>query len=199
MSVGTCIGTLSLHRTDLPRYYIYSRGRLVEDTLDLSGFEQSWGDKVSFYLGCSFTFEGALSSSGIKMRNMELCLSGSMYLTNITLKAVGAFRGSMCVTMRAIKRTQVAQAFLLTAQYPKSHGAPIHIGNPVRIGVNDLSTAEFGDPGTVEEGEVPMFWACGVSTQEVVKKAGMLQDTTMLSFSVGECKGHSNIVVVVLY
>ena len=163
-----------IHRTDLPRYTIYSNGRLVDDMLDLSGFEQSWSNMVSFYMGCSFTFEGVLISNGIGLRNVDLCLNGSIYQTNIKMKTFGVFQGNMMVTLRMIKRSQLAKAFLLTAQYPKSHGAPIHIGNPAQIGVNDLSQPKASDPpAAIVEGEVPVFWACGVSAQEVVKNAGM--------------------------
>lgn len=167
---------LFIRRSDLPRYKIYSHGRLVDDVLDLGGFEQSWDDKVSFYIGCSLTFEPVLISSGIGIRNTELGLNASMYLSNIQMKAVGVFQGCMMVTMRVIKRTRLAQAFLLTSQYPKSHGAPIHIGNPAQIGMNDLSQPAAGDPpAMIGDGEVPVFWACGVSSQEVVKSAGTLK------------------------
>ena len=162
-------------RTDLPRYKIFSRGRLVDDVLDLGGFEKSWDDRVSFYLGCSFTWERPLIESGVGLGNFELGLNTSVYLTNIEMKAVGAFHGSMIVSMRMIEQTKLAQTFLLTGQYPTSHGAPIHIGNPARIGVKDLAQPDYGDKPVIsaDGGEVPVFWACGVSIQEVIKHAGM--------------------------
>ena len=45
--------------------------------------------------------------------------------------------------------------------------APVHIGAPEIIGVQDLSRPDFGDPAEIKEGEVPVFWACGVTPQVV--------------------------------
>lgn len=160
-------------RTDLPRYNVFSKGRKVDDPLDLGGFEKNWEDKVSFYTGCSYTFESALKSNGMPLRNMDLGLNVSVYLTNIMMKEVGAFSATeMVVSMRPIKQHQLAEAFLVCSQYPKSHGAPIHIGNPARIGVMDITTIYAGDPSTFEEDEVPVFWACGVSNRKVVEDIG---------------------------
>lgn len=151
---------------------MYSRGRKVDYTLDLSGFEQSWGDLVSFYLGCSFTFEGALSEHGIRVKNIDLKRNVSLYLTNIMLKPVGQFGGPMYTSMRPVKKSQLAEAVRISAQYPKSHGAPIHIGNPARIGVQNISDPSAGDAPSFEEDEVAVFWACGFSTSQVLESAG---------------------------
>ncbi len=158
----------------MPRYIVFSKGRNVDEVLDLSGFEQSWEDMVSFYLGCSFTFERALSSRGIRVKNMEAGLCVSMYLTNIKLARVGAFDGLLVTSMRPIKKSRLAEAFSITSQYPDSHGAPVHIGNPARI---DVSVLLAGDPCEVEEDEVPVFWACGFSNTQILKDVGKLDLT----------------------
>ena len=155
---------------------IYNKGRLVDDVLDLGGFEQSWSDRTSFYLGCSFTFEDCLHSSGISVRNMEKGQNVSMYKSGINLKPVGPFGGNMVVSMRTILKSQLHQVFVLSAQYPTSHGAPIHIGNPARIGISDISSPTWGVPTFIKEGEVPVFWACGVSNTEAVKQAGKYEE-----------------------
>lgn len=47
-------------------------------------------------------------------------------------------------------------------------GAPIQIGNPEAIGISDVMKPDFGDSVTINEGEVPVFWPCGVTPQNVV-------------------------------
>lgn len=160
------------YRTDLPRYVVFSKGRNVDEVLDLSGFEQSWSTMVSFYLGCSFTFEEGLHSSGIPVKNMEAGLCVSIYLTNVELRPVGEFRGLLVTSMRPIKKNQLAEAFSITSQYPGSHGAPVHIGNPARIGIEDVSVVLAGDPTKMEEDEVPVFWACGVTVTQILQDVG---------------------------
>ena len=54
---------------------------------------------------------------------------------------------------------------------PRVHGAPIHMGDPLAIGISDLSKPDFGDPVTVREGEIPVFWPCGVTPQAAVMAA----------------------------
>ena len=159
-------------RFDLPRYKVFRNGQLVDDVLDLGGFEQNWEDKVTFYFGCSFTFEDRLRASGIRMRNMDKGLNVSMYRTSISLNQAGSFGGNMAVSMRSISKEKLKQVFLLTAEYPSCHGAPVHIGSPARIGIGDIASPDWGDTTCAGEGEVPVFWACGVTTMEVVKKAG---------------------------
>ena len=144
----------------------------MDDTLDLNGFEQNWNNLVSFYLGCSYTFEGALCANGIRLRHIEQGLNVSAFLTNIQLKPVGLVEGQMYTSMRPIKKDLLPEVFRLSAQYPQSHGPPIHIGNPARIGVKDITNPEAGDPSTVEDGEVPVFWACGFSVSQILSTAG---------------------------
>ena len=109
------------------------------------------------------------------MRNMEKGKNISMYRSSIKLKPAGPFGGNMVVSMRTILKSQFHQVFVLSAQYPTSHGAPIHIGNPARIGIGDISAPSWGDPTSVE-GEVPVFWACGFSVTEAVKQAGVYRN-----------------------
>lgn len=148
----------------------------MDDTLDLSGFQHAWGDLVSFYLGCSFTFEPALVSAGVRLPQMEQNRNTSMYLTNIPLRPVGKFGGRMFTSMRLVERSKLAEVFCLTSRYPQAHGAPIHVGDPARIGVRDLSTPSAGDPPVFEAGgnQVPVFWACGFSVSQILADVGKL-------------------------
>ena len=48
-----------------------------------------------------------------------------------------------------------------------THGAPLHIGDPERIGIKDMKQPDYGDYVEIKEDEVPVFWACGVTPQAV--------------------------------
>lgn len=150
---------------DLPKYRIYKRGILTDETTDLEGY---WRDDfVAFLLGCSFTFESALLEAGIGVRHIECGCNVPMYITDIPCEKAGIFEGPVVVSMRPLKRHEVVRAVQITSRYPGVHGAPIHIGAPEAIGINNLSKPDFGDPVPVAPDEVPVFWACGVTPQAV--------------------------------
>ena len=152
-------------RTDVPAYRIYKDGEAVEDVPDLLGHWRD--DLVSFLMGCSFTFENAMMNAGIPLPHVEQNKNVSMYVTNIETVPAGIFRGPMVVSMRPIHRTQVVRAVQVTTRFPSGHGAPVHIGDPEAIGVKNISVPDFGDPVEIKEGQVPVFWACGVTPQAV--------------------------------
>src|SRR5690606_4202111 len=118
-----------------------------------------------FLLGCSFTFENALMRAGIPVRHVEQGCNVPMYRTNIACRAAGAFRGPMVVSMRPLTPAQTIEATRICAGFPKAHGTPVHFGDPAAIGVADLSRPDYGDAVEVRPGEVPVFWACGVTPQ----------------------------------
>jgi len=156
-------------RTDLPRYRIYERGELVDEVTDV---RHLWTkDMVAFLLGCSFTFERALLEAGIPVRHLECGCNVPMYRSDIQCVPAGDFRGPMVVSMRPIPASQVARAVQVTSRFPAAHGAPVHVGDPEAIGIEDLARPEYGDPVEVREGEVPVFWACGVTPQAVAVSA----------------------------
>jgi len=156
-------------RRDLPRYRLYHQGELVAEVTDVSSDWRS--DLVSFLLGCSFTFERALLSAGVPVRHLELSRNVPMYITNMPCVPAGRFAGPLVVSMRPIPDSLVVRAVQVTARYPRVHGAPIHIGDPRRIGIADLSHPDFGDPVPMRENETPVFWACGVTTQVALSRA----------------------------
>lgn len=147
---------------------MFRKGRKVKDTLDLNAFKESWSNMVTFYLGCSYTFEEALLAGGIKLQERKV----PAYDTNIVLNQVGQFGGSMCISMRPIKKSKLAEAVRISAQYTKYHCAPVHIGNPARIGVPDISSISAGALPTFEEDDVAVFWACGFSVTQILQDAG---------------------------
>ena len=151
---------------DLPRYRIYEKGVLTGEYTDVSGFWRD--DLVSFLIGCSFSFEAELLSAGVPVRHIEEGKNVPMYVTDIDCVPAGVFSGKMVVSMRPVPYGKVVKAATVTASMPRVHGAPIHIGAPEAIGVKDISSPEFGDAVTVNQGEVPVFWCCGVTPQSVV-------------------------------
>lgn len=150
-------------RTDVPKYRVYQKGEL---TAELDDIKDLWEDDfVAFLLGCSFTFEKALLDYGVPVRHIEENVNVPMYNTNLPLHNSGMFKGTMVVSMRPIPAKDIAKAVQITARSPKSHGAPVHIGDPDQIGIQNISVPDFGDAVTIKEGEVPVFWACGVTPQ----------------------------------
>jgi uncharacterized protein YcsI (UPF0317 family) len=156
-------------RTDIPLYNIYRKGRLQNTIQEIRGLWQN--DFVSFLLGCSFSFEEALLRAKIPVRHIEENKNVPMFITHIPCKPAGVFHGPLVVTMRPISSEQVPRAVQITSRYTSVHGAPVHIGEPSAIGIKDLKKPDFGDPVTIKRGEIPVFWACGVTPQAVVMRA----------------------------
>jgi len=150
-------------RTDLPRYRIYENGRLKTEIEDVSDLAHS--GMVSFLLGCSFSFENAMLAAGLPIRNIEEGKNVSMYVTRRDCRPAGLFTSKLVVTMRPMTPAQAVRAVQITTRFHLTHGAPVHIGDPRQIGIKDLAAPEFGDPVAIRPGEVPVFWACGVTSQ----------------------------------
>jgi uncharacterized protein YcsI (UPF0317 family) len=154
---------------DIPKYRIYKNGALDGEYTDVARF---WRDDfVSFLIGCSFSFEAEMLESDIPVRHIEEGRNVPMYLTDIDCAPAGIFHGKMVVSMRPIPPELVVKAVNVTAAMPRVHGAPVHIGDPAAIGIKDLARPDFGDPVTIKPGEVPVFWACGVTPQSVIMSA----------------------------
>uniref|UniRef100_A0A1A8CQS3 Chromosome 14 open reading frame 159 n=1 Tax=Nothobranchius kadleci TaxID=1051664 RepID=A0A1A8CQS3_NOTKA len=80
-------------RSDIPQYCVYEEGQLVKTVSSLQSYSGqsttgsalqavksgSLSDMVSFYLGCSFGFEGKLKEAGIPVRNVDQGRNVSMY------------------------------------------------------------------------------------------------------------------------
>lgn len=152
-------------RTDIPKYRIYKNGEMVDEVTDISEYWED--DMVCFLLGCSFTFEYPLIKNEIPVRHIEENCNVPMYKTNIQCVKAGKFQGPTVVSMRPIPEKDIVRAVQITSRFPSVHGAPIHIGNPESIGIKDINKPDFGDMVTIKEGEVPIFWACGVTPQAV--------------------------------
>lgn len=168
-------------RTDLPRYRIYRDGILVDEVQNINDYWEE--DFVGFLLGCSFTFENALMHADIPVRNIEEKHNVPMYITNIRCKTAGKFNGPLVVSMRPIPSHQVVKAIQVTSRFPGVHGAPVHLGDPSKIGIKNIERPDFGEPSTIKPGEVPVFWACGVTPQAIAIEAS-------LQFMITHSPGH---------
>ena len=156
-------------RTDLPAYRVWKHGELVEEPTDVT---RHWRDDlVSFVIGCSFTFENALLAAGVPLRHIEQNVNVPMYRTNVASRSAGRFSGPMVVSMRPLMPEQALKATRICSRFPRAHGAPIHLGDPTAIGIRDIAKPDFGDVVEVRTGEVPVFWACGVTPQAALMQA----------------------------
>ncbi|PLX70412.1 MAG: putative hydro-lyase [Denitrovibrio sp.] len=154
---------------DIPKYQTFIDGKPDKEISDITDLYKE--DFVFFLLGCSFSFEEALMNSGIYLRHVEEKKNVSMYNTNIDLESVGIFSGKMVVSMRPIKCSRIVDAALICSKFPSVHGAPIHVGDPSQIGISDINAVDYGDSVAVLPDELPVFWPCGVTPQNVLKQA----------------------------
>lgn len=153
----------------IPLYRVWIDGQCCHEVPDIKEFYTQ--DLVFFLLGCSFSFEEALIKNDIFLHHVDQQRNVSMYRTNIPLTPVGPFNGEMVVSMRPIHKSKVGQACVITGAYPDVHGEPVHIGYPEMIGIHDISQPEYGDSVEIKSNEIPVFWACGVTPQNVLMKA----------------------------
>lgn len=156
-------------RKDIPKYRIYKDGVFTEEVTEITEYWED--DMVGFLLGCSFTFETPLLENGIPIRHIEENCNVPMFKTNIACVKAGIFEGPTVVSMRPMSPKEAIRAIQITTNLPDVHGAPIHIGNPSQIGIRDISKPDFGDAVTIKDGEIPVFWACGVTPQAVAMES----------------------------
>jgi uncharacterized protein YcsI (UPF0317 family) len=186
-------------RRDFPRYMVYDAGNVVKaQCLDV---ETEWtNEHVGFLIGCSFSFEAALTEAGLKPAHMAHQRNVPMYKTNLPLCPAGVFRGAtFVVSMRLYRAEDVDRVREVTRPYVATHGEPIDWGwvAVTRLGIRDVLIPEFGDAPVLadgslldlgyeadEDGVVPVFWGCGVTPQVAVSDAAL--DGTVL----GHAPGH---------
>lgn len=149
-------------RTDIPRYRTYEHGEVKEIVIDVIDYWRD--DLVTFFMGGSITFEGRLNKAGIPVRHVEEGVRLPMFLTNIMTHPAGPFHTGLVVTMRPIPQEKVPEAIRISSDIPLAHGGPIWLGDPTPIGIKDLNKPDFGDPVTIKKGEIPVFWACGLTS-----------------------------------
>lgn len=154
-------------RTDLPAYRIWRDGAVVEEVPHATDHWRE--DAVAFLLGCSFGFEHALQQAGVRVRNIDQGRNVAMYRTNRALRPAGRLHGELVVSMRPMPVSQVPLATTVSAGVPLAHGGPVHAGDPAALGIADLGAPDFGEATDLHAGDVPVFWACGVTPQAVLE------------------------------
>lgn len=155
--------------TDIPRYFIYKNGVKVDEVTDATEYWQD--DFVGFLIGCSFSFEEALLQAGIDVRHISMGRNVPMYKTNIECEKAGVFEGPLVCSMRPMTPENAKKAAEITEKFPNVHGGPVHMGDPEKIGIKDIDHPDYGDSVEIREGEIPVFWACGVTPQAAVERA----------------------------
>jgi uncharacterized protein YcsI (UPF0317 family) len=136
--------------TDLPAYQVFEDGvfsRVVSDVAEL------WRpDLVCFILGCTMTFDAAMEANRIPNRQMTETGKPTMFLTNIECERAGKFSGRMLVSMRPMSPPEAIRAIQISSRFTKTHGAPIHFGDPSAIGIADINKPDIGAPVRISPG-----------------------------------------------
>ena len=168
-------------RTDLPSYRVWRDGELVDEPDEITAYWRD--DLVAFLIGCSFTVEAPMLAAGIEIRHISQGRNVSMYRTSVSCRPAGRLHGPLVVSMRPIRADRVSDAVRISGRFPAVHGAPVHVGAPDTLGITDLGRPDFGDPVDIRDGEVPVFWACGVTPQAAIM-------TSKPPFAITHAPGH---------
>lgn len=158
-------------RTDLPGYLFHLRGREPESRDAITDLWRD--DAVAVAIGCWFSMEDALCASNVRLRHVELGIQGPLFRSKVAATSVGPFSGPLVVSMRPFAADSVATVAAVTARFPRVHGAPVHIGNPAALGIGDVARPHYGEPMDLLPGEVPMFWACGLTALAALQNADL--------------------------
>jgi uncharacterized protein YcsI (UPF0317 family) len=156
-------------RTDVSSYRIFENGELVDSVANL--LDHWRDDLVTFAIGCSFSFEESLMADGLDIRNISEDKNVPMYRTNVQCAPSGRLKGTMVVSMRPFLAADAIRATQICSRFPSVHGAPVHLGDPSLIGINDVNAPDYGEAVTIRAGELPVFWACGVTPQSIVESS----------------------------
>ena len=157
-------------RTDLPRYRIWRNGELAGEPADITDIWRD--DLVSFLIGCSFTFEAALLAGGrsgaAHRRERQRADVSHEHRLPIGGDVSGADGGFDASAVPGQRHQSGADHFAVSvgARCPGAFG-----GIPKPSASQDISRPDFGDAVPVEPGEIPVFWACGVTPQAVLMAA----------------------------
>jgi uncharacterized protein YcsI (UPF0317 family) len=156
-------------RTDVPRYRVFEGDRCIDEPADIHSYWRE--DLVAFLLGCSFTFEWALTAAGLPLAHQAQGKNVPMYITDRPCARAGKYAGPLVVSMRPFPADDVPRAVEITSRFPAMHGGPVHIGDPAALGIANLNEPDFGESVAVGTDEIPVFWACGVTPQAVAHTA----------------------------
>ncbi|OAP62396.1 hypothetical protein AYL99_04599 [Fonsecaea erecta] len=176
-------------RHDFPKYMVYEDGQLARSHCGDIG--DVWTeDHVGFLIGCSFSFEAALTAAGLMPSHIAHGRNVPMYRTSLPLCPAGVFsQSTYVVSMRPYRKKDIPKVRDITRVYVATHGEPLDWGwdAVTRLGIKDINKPEFGDSPVLPDGSlltpgvgggeseeyVPIFWGCGVTPQEAVRQAGL--------------------------
>lgn len=158
-------------RTDLPSYWVYRDGKRAETVKDISPLWQD--DHVAVAIGCWFSMEDALTRAGVRLRHLELGIQGPIFRTTRETVPVGRFGGPLVVSMRPFAARDVDTVTEVTRRFVRSHGAPLHVGDPAALGIADIGTPDFGEVLMPLPNEVPMYWGCGLTGLAALERSGI--------------------------
>jgi len=96
-----------------------------------------------------------------------------MYVTSLPTTPAGPFRGPLVVSMRPMSAADAVAAARVTSDFPRVHGRPVFAGDASLLGIGSLDAPDYGDAVTLLPGEVPVFWACGVTPQAALLAAAL--------------------------
>jgi uncharacterized protein YcsI (UPF0317 family) len=178
-------------RQNVPYYMVYENGKLVEDTV--KDIMEEWtADHVAFLIGCSFSFETALTEAGLTSRHIIMNRNVAMYRTTVPLCKARVFDSrTNVVSMRPYKKNEIDTVRAITRPYLMTHGEPIAWGwnAVVELGIENIDEPDWDCASLLQdtrplseadgdEDNIPVFWACGATPQEAVMKAS-LEGTVM--------------------
>lgn len=155
-------------RTDCSKYRVYKYGEVIDEPTDILKYWQD--DLVTFLLPCSHSFEWLLRQYKVNFRTL------GAFTTNLCAIPAGRFEcDNMIATVRLFKTSHDAvRAIQITSRLPVSHGSPICIGDPVRIGIKDICHPPdvMGDDLSPQKpGEVALSWICACTPENAIKVA----------------------------
>ena len=157
-------------RSDVPLYNVYKNGDLVTSVRNIKKY---WNNSfIAFAIGCSFSFEDALLNAGLEIDHITNNKVVPMYRTNIKNKKSGPFNSKMVVSMRIFNQKDIDKIKQISGKFSFAHGEPVHIGDPNKIGIDNILNPDWGDtPRKKNDEEEYIFWACGVTPQNAIIEA----------------------------
>jgi uncharacterized protein YcsI (UPF0317 family) len=162
------LGDIDL-RTDLPAYRRFADGVGVEQLADLRDW---WTDDlVGLAFGCSFSLEEVLEREGVDLAYARRGFGGAIYETTLQTVPHRGYAGPTVCSMRPLSPADAERAVEISRRFPQLHGAPVHVGDPSEIGVDLAAPLDAIGEVDVADGEVPVFWACGVTPQLALERA----------------------------
>ncbi|MFZ4288552.1 D-glutamate cyclase family protein [Variovorax sp. HJSM1_2] len=163
-------------RRDLGAYQIWHNGAVQAEVADLCSFWRD--DDVALVLGCWFSQEAALAAAGVYMRHIERGVQGGLFCTQLLCQPTEHFGGPVVVSARPFQHADVETVVRLTALLPEGHGAPLHRGDPAALGIEDIARPDFGEPLPPQPGETMLYWGCGLTAVEALRRAGVARFAT---------------------